>query len=91
MKRWWLIGLIIAIFLVMLSPLASASPDGLERVAQNEGFAELAEDAPFSVIADYLFPGIDNPAIATILGGLVGVAAVFGASYALSLIFKKKA
>jgi len=43
------------------------------------------------VIADYLFPGIDNPALATILAGLVGVAAVFGASYALSLIFKKKA
>lgn len=75
--RWWIIGYIIALAVTLLSPLASGEPDGLERVAGDEGFLEKAEDAPYSVIADYVFPGIENEAVATILAGIVGVTIVF--------------
>ncbi len=75
--RWWIGGYLIALAVVMLAPLASGDPDGLERVAENQGFMEKASDAPYSIIADYVFPGIENEAVATILAGLVGVTIVY--------------
>lgn len=75
--RWWVVGYVIALAVALLSPLASGAPDGLERVAADEGFLEKAEDAPYSVIADYVFPGIESEAVATILAGVVGVTIVF--------------
>ncbi len=67
--------------LATLSPLASSSPDGLERVAEDKGFLGLAGASPFTVIADYLFPGVHNEALATILAGWIGTALVFGLAY----------
>jgi hypothetical protein len=76
-RRGWLAGLAIAaVVVIVLAPLASADPDGLERVATDQGFADRAEDPPFTVIADYVFPGLDGPA-ATIAAGLLGVVVVF--------------
>jgi hypothetical protein len=69
-------GIGIAMLVVMFSPLASGEPDGLERVAEDKGFIDTAEDAPYSVIPDYAFPGVENEAVATILAGLVGVVIV---------------
>jgi hypothetical protein len=82
-RRWWLIGLLIALGITLLSPLASSSPDGLERVAEEKGFLGLARGAPYGVFADYLFPGVGNEALATILAGLVGTAVTFGVVMAL--------
>lgn len=75
--QWWHIGLLIALAIACLSPLASAFPDGLERVAEDRGASELAWEPPYRFIADYLFPGIHNQALATILAGLIGTAIVF--------------
>ena len=69
-------GVGIAMLVVMFSPLASGDPDGLERVAEDQGFIDTAEDAPYNVIPDYAFPGVENEAVATILAGLVGVVIV---------------
>ena len=63
--------------MAFLSPLASTSPDGLDRVAENHGFLERAKDAPYSLIADYVFPWVGNEAAATILAGIVGTLVVF--------------
>jgi cobalt/nickel transport system permease protein len=81
---WWLAGLTIALAVTLLSPLASSSPDGLERVAEEKGFLDTAQDPSFKVIADYLFPGIENESLATILAGVVGTVVVFGIGYALA-------
>jgi cobalt/nickel transport system permease protein len=81
---WWAVGLLIALAVALLSPLASSSPDGLERVAENEGFIETATDVPYQIIADYLFPGVENEAVATILAGLVGTLLLFGIGYAVA-------
>ncbi len=90
--KWWLIGLIACLVVACISPLASSSPDGLERVAENKGFIDLGQEAPFQVIADYVFPGIQNEALATILAGLIGTLILFGVAYALAwlLVLRKR-
>ena len=86
--RWWHIGLLIALVLAFISPLASDSPDGLERVAEDKGFIEAAREAPCQIIADYVFPGIENEALATIIAGLLGTLILFGVVYGLARLLK---
>ncbi len=33
--KWWHVGLLLSLAVALLSPLASASPDGLEKVAED--------------------------------------------------------
>jgi hypothetical protein len=77
-RRWWVLGglAIAALVVVVAAYLASGDPDGLERVAEDIGFIGAGQGSPFTVIADYVFPGVDGP-MATILAGLLGVAVVF--------------
>ena len=81
-KKTWLIALAACLLLATLSPLASSSPDGLERVAGDKGFADLGVVSPLSVMAGYLFPGVKNEALATVLAGWLGTLAVFTLTYA---------
>ena len=77
LRRVLVIGYVIAVAVTMLAPLASGSPDGLERVAEDQGFIETALDAPYSIIPDYSLPGVENEVVATILAGLIGVTVVY--------------
>ena len=86
--KWWHIGLLLALAVAIISPLASSAPDGLERVAEDKGFIETAKDGPYNLIADYLFPGIGNEAAATILAGLVGTVIIFGLSYSVARLLR---
>ncbi|OGO09652.1 MAG: hypothetical protein A2Y61_03455 [Chloroflexi bacterium RBG_13_60_13] len=88
--KWWHFALFVALFLVLISPLASGSPDGLERVAEDKGFIEEAREAPYTLIADYLLPGVENEALATILAGLIGTIAVFGLIYGMAWVLKRR-
>ena len=45
--KWWYVGLLIALGLAIISPLASAWPDGLERVAEDQGIIDTALEASF--------------------------------------------
>ncbi len=83
-SKWWLIALAICLVVACLAPLASSSPDGLERVAEDHGFLGLGQNAPYQVIADYVFPGIENEALATILAGVIGTLVLFGFAYGLA-------
>jgi cobalt/nickel transport system permease protein len=74
----WVGGLLITLALVVLSPLASSNPDGLEWVAEQTGFIETAQGPSYEIIPDYVFPGISNEATATILAGLLGASIVTG-------------
>jgi hypothetical protein len=89
-RYWWLLGLLVALAVALLSPLASPYLDGLERVAQDQGFLEQAEEAPYEVLPDYVFPGIQNEALATIVAGLVGTLVVFGIAYGLAWIVRRR-
>jgi hypothetical protein len=89
-SKWWIIGLSVAILLAVLSPIASAFPDGLERVAEDHGFVNKAIAPAFTVIPDYAFPGIDNEATATIMAGLLGTLLLFGFVFGLACMLKSK-
>ena len=89
-KYWWVMGLLLALGVALLSPLASPHPDGLERVAEDEGFLDQAQDAPYEVIPDYAFPGIENEAVATIVAGLAGTALLFVLGYGLAWLLRRR-
>lgn len=80
----WVGGLALALLLAVLSPLASTHPDGLEWVAEQHGFLEAARGPFYALIPDYVFPGISNEALATILAGILGVLLVLGMALAVS-------
>ncbi|MCL1885218.1 MAG: PDGLE domain-containing protein [Dehalococcoidia bacterium] len=83
-KKWWLFAFGFCLLLATLSPLASSSPDGLEYVAEEKGFVDMERSSPLSVIADYVFPGIENEALATILAGWVGTTLMFILAYGVT-------
>lgn len=70
----WIAGLVFSVLLLVISPLASSKPDGLEWVAENLDFLNLAQDPSYNIIPDYVMPGVQNEALATILAGVIGTA-----------------
>jgi cobalt/nickel transport system permease protein len=80
-RGWVFIGVMIALAVVLLSPLASVSPDGLERVAINMGFIEASQAAPFEIIPDYTIPFLGETAVSTIVAGAVGVIVVLAIAF----------
>lgn len=86
----WTGGLVIAILLAVFSPLASAHPDGLEWVAEQKGFLESAQEPLYNIIPDYVFPGISNEALATIVAGIAGTLIVFGVAVGLAFWRRRK-
>ena len=89
-KKWWLAANAACLLLATLSPLASSAPDGLEKVAEDKGFIDVAQASPFEVVADYVFPGIENEAMATILAGWLGTILLFGIAYGLAWLIKSR-
>lgn len=89
-KVVWGVGLAIALLLAVLSPLASAYPDGLEWVAEEHGFIETARAPLYEIIPDYVFPGVSNEALATILAGIIGTLIVFGVALAIGYTRRKR-
>jgi len=75
-KGWILTGVLITLGVVLLSPFASASPDGLERVAEDLGFINIAQTAPYEVIPDYTIPFLGETSTSTIIAGVIGVLVV---------------
>jgi cobalt/nickel transport system permease protein len=80
----WAAGLLIALALAILSPLASAHPDGLEWVAGQQGFLDRAQGPLYRILPDYVMPGIGNEALATIVAGVLGLLIVFGVAAAVA-------
>jgi cobalt/nickel transport system permease protein len=72
-SSWLVLALIAVLVVLLLAPFASGHPDGLEWVAEMTGFAESAQDAPYSLLPDYTLPFVGETPFSTILAGLVGV------------------
>jgi cobalt/nickel transport protein len=86
MRLFLIAGLLVAIGLALVvSPFASTSPDGLEKVAEDKGFLETAKDHLFadSPLADYAVKGVGNERLSTGLSGLIGVLLTFGVGWGL--------
>lgn len=90
-SRWvWVGGLVITVLLAVLSPLASAYPDGLEWVAEQTGFLDTAQDPTYTIIPDYVLPGISNEATATILAGVIGAIIVLFVSLLMVIARRRR-
>lgn len=61
----------------IVSLFASSSPDGLERIAEVQGFLEQGKQLFVAAIPDYAMPGVHDEKLATSLAGIVGTSAVF--------------
>ncbi len=86
--KWWHIALFIALLLAILSPLASAFPDGLEKVAEDTGLMNKVNHPAFTIIPDYALPGIQNEAVATVLAGIIGTLLLFGIGFGLAYMLR---
>lgn len=73
---WW-VGLAAAVLVAVASAwIASGHPDGLERVAEDHGFAESAEPHALESgpMADYQLRSVEDPGLSGGLAGIAGVA-----------------
>lgn len=90
-RRLILGGLMIAILIAASSAfLASGSPDGLERVAEDHGFLNRAQDAPYQVLPDYTVPGLGDGPMSTIVAGVVGVVLVAGVALGAGSVLRRR-
>lgn len=87
--RWAGVGLVIALAVTLIAPLASPHPDGLERVGEDLGFIAAAQDAPYEIIPDYVLPGIASEPLAIIAAGIVGVLIVAALAYGAALLLRR--
>ena len=67
----------------LIAPLASSAPDGLQRVAEDLNFANLATSS-YAIAPDYAVPGIAWSLLAAALAGIAGVLVVFVMTYTIS-------
>lgn len=87
-RTWWFLGISLAVTLLVagvLSGLASTDPDGLDRVARDEGFAAAADEsaAADSPLADYSVDAVDDDRAGTAIAGVIGVAITLAATLGL--------
>jgi cobalt/nickel transport system permease protein len=70
-------SLVVIMVVVLLSPFASAHPDGLESVAQTVGFSDRVTDPILNVMPNYRAAFLSNRVMTTIVAIAVGTFLVF--------------
>ena len=87
------VGVLVALVLAgIVSFYASSDPDGLNRVAQEHGFAAAQKqhgtaDGP---LADYETKGVDDARLSGGLAGVAGSLAVLGLAAGLVLVVRRR-
>lgn len=89
-RGWVVAGILIVLVVVLLSPLASVNPDGLNHVAMNLGFIHTAHLAS-GPLAGYKIPFLANATLSKIAAGAVGVLVVLGLAFLAGRSLQKKA
>jgi cobalt/nickel transport system permease protein len=80
---WWLVTLVITVGVVIAAAVwASEDPDGLERVAEDLGFADAGAEPGYQLLPDYTLPGLDG-VLSTAVAGVIGIVVVVALMYAL--------
>lgn len=74
---WVIGGVLIAILVVLISPWASISPDGLERVAEDLEFLYMGQEGLYQLLPDYIIPALGESGFSKILAGIIGIVVVF--------------
>lgn len=87
---WIYVGALVSLLTVALSPLASAAPDGLERIAKDMGFLELRQSAPYQILPNYTIPFLGETALSTVVAGAVGALVLLGLMVVIGGMLKGK-
>jgi cobalt/nickel transport system permease protein len=87
--NWVAVGLGIACVVAVFSFAASPDPDGLERVAVNNGFLSQALGPVYTILPDYTIPFISDPLLSGILAVVLGTLVVFGVAFGLANLQRK--
>ncbi len=92
--RWFLAaGLLVALLLAgVVSNFASSSPDGLNRVAEDKGFAQAEETHPTGdgPLAGYESTGVSDPRVSGGVAGVSGVVVVLVLAGGLALVLRRR-
>lgn len=84
------VGLAIAVVIAVASAwLASSAPDGLNRVAEDQGFSEQAKDPGVEVLPGYEIPGLSGP-LSRALAGVIGVVIVAALSLGAGALLRAR-
>lgn len=87
-RNTWIILCIVALVIGgVISLGASSYPDGLERVAEDQGFLNIAVQYLTGIMPDYAVIGIPNDYLAAGLAGIIGTIITFGALYGIGWLF----
>lgn len=89
-RGWIAGGIAVALLVVVLSPLASSFPDGLEWAAAETGFIGVAQDAPYELLPDYTIPLLGQTALSTIVAGAIGALLVGAVAYLAGRILRAR-
>ncbi|MEU1805969.1 energy-coupling factor ABC transporter permease [Streptomyces sp. NPDC019937] len=92
-RRVWAAGLGAALLCAgVVSFYASASPDGLEKVAHDKGIDQKTEDhaAKDSPLADYGVKDISNPRLSGGLAGVIGVGATLAVGTGVFVVVRRR-
>ncbi|MDO8734586.1 MAG: PDGLE domain-containing protein [Elusimicrobiota bacterium] len=87
------VGLVVSVALaIFVSPFASSSPDGLERVAEDKGFISVSENKEVlkSPLHDYSVSFIKNEKISTSVAGMFGTLLTFAAAFIVGGLIKSR-
>jgi len=74
-RGWVVAGILVSLAVILLSPLASADPDGLNRVATDLGFLNTAQTR-VGPLAGYAVPFFESVPASKIAAGAIGLAVV---------------
>ena len=87
------LGLLVTLVLAgLVSGFADRDPDGLEKVAQDKGFADTAQPHPLagSPLADYGVRGVDDERASVGLAGVIGVGITFTLGVGVFALVKRR-
>jgi cobalt/nickel transport protein len=93
-RRFVLAGLLLALLLAgAVSAYASSEPDGLNKVAEDKGFASAEREHALagSPVAGYDVRGVDDDRVSTGLAGVIGVVVTFGLGTGLLVLVRRRA
>lgn len=78
------------ILAIVISPFASSSPDGLERVAHDLGFIDFENEPLYSIFPDYSISIISFEFLSTAISGLIGLVIIGLLTYLWIIWAKRK-
>lgn len=88
-STWVAAGLVIALIVAFFSFTTSSDPDGLERVAKDQGFLETTLAPVYNLLPDYTIPFIENETVSSIVAVIVGTLVVFGLAYLVGRLLRQ--